>query len=120
MSRSTGWDKVLNGIVNEEDCDPPNPETGFPGNCGNDTVGTTFMFTYLIAVAVMTLMMYAVIAYNYLLATKDAIDDPSDKIEDIYETAKKDSEARKRNPIHETIDFDEINMLSPDNPSSTS
>ncbi len=31
---SAGWDMVLAGITNEKDCNPPNPETGFPGEKG--------------------------------------------------------------------------------------
>lgn len=76
MSRSNGWDRMFNGIVIDEDCEPPNPETGFPGNCGSETIGTAFMFTYLVVVTAMTLMMYAVILYNYLQLKEDATECP--------------------------------------------
>ncbi|QQP39902.1 Sodium channel protein [Caligus rogercresseyi] len=34
MSTSAGWSDVLNGIINEEDCEMENEETGVAGEKG--------------------------------------------------------------------------------------
>jgi voltage-gated sodium channel type II alpha len=48
MSTSAGWDGVLNGIIDEEDCTKDNHETGEAGNCGNTAMGIAFLLSYLV------------------------------------------------------------------------
>nr|AQY19122.1 voltage-gated sodium channel Nav1.1 [Lepeophtheirus salmonis] len=72
MSTSAGWDGVLNGIINEEDCEIENEETGVAGNCGNMAMGIAFLLTYLIISFLIIINMYiAVILENYSQATED-------------------------------------------------
>lgn len=85
MSTSAGWDGVLDGIINEEECDPPNAEIGFPGNCGSATVGITFMLTYLVISFLIVINMYiAVILENYSQATEDVQEGLTDDDYDMY------------------------------------
>ena len=66
MSTSAGWDSVLDGIINEENCEPPNNELGFPGNCGSATIGIAFLLSYLVISFLIVINMYiAVILENY-------------------------------------------------------
>ncbi len=66
MSTSAGWDGVLNGLIDEEDCVEDNPETGTAGNCGNSTMGIAFLLSYLIISFLIIINMYiAVILENY-------------------------------------------------------
>ncbi len=72
MSTSAGWDGVLDGIINEEECEEPNSEIGFPGNCGSAKVGITFLLSYLVISFLIVINMYiAVILENYSQATED-------------------------------------------------
>lgn len=85
MSTSAGWDGVLDGIINEEECDAPNPEIGYPGNCGSATVGITFMLTYLVISFLIVINMYiAVILENYSQATEDVQEGLTDDDYDMY------------------------------------
>lgn len=66
MSTSAGWDGVLDGIINEEECVKPNNEMGVPGNCGSSTIGITFLLSYLVISFLIVINMYiAVILENY-------------------------------------------------------
>lgn len=66
MSTSAGWDGVLDGIINEEECDQPDNERGYPGNCGSATIGITFLLSYLVISFLIVINMYiAVILENY-------------------------------------------------------
>ncbi|KAJ8983096.1 hypothetical protein NQ317_007139 [Molorchus minor] len=70
MSTSAGWDGVLDGIINEEDCKQPD-EIGETGNCGNSTIGIAFLLSYLvISFLIVINMCIAVILENYSQATK--------------------------------------------------
>jgi len=72
MSTSAGWDTVLNDIMNEEDCEAADHETGDAGNCGNTMVAIAFLLTYLIISFLIVINMYiAVILENYSQATED-------------------------------------------------
>ncbi|CRK91925.1 CLUMA_CG005540, isoform B [Clunio marinus] len=85
MSTSAGWDSVLDGIINEDECDPPNPEIGFPGNCGSAKVGITFMLSYLVISFLIVINMYiAVILENYSQATEDVQEGLTDDDYDMY------------------------------------
>ncbi|KAI5721996.1 hypothetical protein M8J76_002131 [Diaphorina citri] len=85
MSTSAGWDGVLDGIINEEDCDAPVPEMGNPGNCGNSTVGITFLLSYLVISFLIVINMYiAVILENYSQATEDVQEGLTDDDYDMY------------------------------------
>jgi voltage-gated sodium channel type II alpha len=66
MSTSAGWDGVLDGIINEDDCRKPNNELGYPGNCGSATIGIAFLLSYLVISFLIVINMYiAVILENY-------------------------------------------------------
>lgn len=66
MSTSAGWDGVLDGIINEEECLQPNNEMGYPGNCGSSTIGIAFLLSYLVISFLIVINMYiAVILENY-------------------------------------------------------
>lgn len=66
MSTSAGWDSVLDGIINEENCELPNNELGIPGNCGSATIGIAFLLSYLVISFLIVINMYiAVILENY-------------------------------------------------------
>ena len=66
MSTSAGWDGVLNGIIDEEDCTKDNHETGEAGNCGNTAMGIAFLLSYLVISFLIIINMYiAVILENY-------------------------------------------------------
>uniref|UniRef100_A0A8D8MA85 Sodium channel protein n=1 Tax=Cacopsylla melanoneura TaxID=428564 RepID=A0A8D8MA85_9HEMI len=85
MSTSAGWDGVLDGIINEDDCDAPVPEMGNPGNCGNSTVGITFLLSYLVISFLIVINMYiAVILENYSQATEDVQEGLTDDDYDMY------------------------------------
>ncbi|KAL0271720.1 UNVERIFIED_CONTAM: hypothetical protein PYX00_008718 [Menopon gallinae] len=85
MSTSAGWDGVLDGIINEEDCEKPNNEMGFPGNCGNSTIGITYLLSYLVISFLIVINMYiAVILENYSQATEDVQEGLTDDDYDMY------------------------------------
>lgn len=85
MSTSAGWDGVLDGIINEEDCAQPNPEMGSPGDCGSSTVGITFLLSYLVISFLIVINMYiAVILENYSQATEDVQEGLTDDDYDMY------------------------------------
>ena len=85
MSTSAGWDGVLDGIINEEDCLPPNYEIGYPGNCGSSTIGIAFLLSYLVISFLIVINMYiAVILENYSQATEDVQEGLTDDDYDMY------------------------------------
>ncbi|XP_046657917.1 sodium channel protein para-like isoform X5 [Daphnia pulicaria] len=85
MSTSAGWDTVLEGIINEVECNLPNPETGDPGNCGQTTMGIAFLLSYLVISFLIVINMYiAVILENYSQATEDVQEGLTDDDYDMY------------------------------------
>ena len=85
MSTSAGWDGVLDGLINEEDCLKDNPETGVAGNCGNSAMGIGFLLCYLIISFLIIINMYiAVILENYSQATEDVQEGLTDDDYDMY------------------------------------
>lgn len=85
MSTSAGWDGVLDAIINEENCDPPDNDKGYPGNCGSATVGITFLLSYLVISFLIVINMYiAVILENYSQATEDVQEGLTDDDYDMY------------------------------------
>merc|ERR1719341_2513190 len=85
MSTSAGWDGVLNGIMNEDDCDEANQETGYQGNCGNTMVAIAYLLTYLVISFLIVINMYiAVILENYSQATEDVTEGLTDDDYDMY------------------------------------
>ncbi|XP_026846102.1 sodium channel protein para isoform X37 [Drosophila persimilis] len=85
MSTSAGWDGVLDAIINEEACDPPDNDKGYPGNCGSATVGITFLLSYLVISFLIVINMYiAVILENYSQATEDVQEGLTDDDYDMY------------------------------------
>ena len=66
MSTSAGWDSVLNALIDEDDCQKDDPETGVAGNCGNTAMGIGFLLCYLVISFLIIINMYiAVILENY-------------------------------------------------------
>lgn len=85
MSTSAGWDGVLDGIINEEDCLPPDNDQGYPGNCGSSTIGITYLLSYLVISFLIVINMYiAVILENYSQATEDVQEGLTDDDYDMY------------------------------------
>ncbi|KAG5888653.1 hypothetical protein JTB14_021278 [Gonioctena quinquepunctata] len=85
MSTSAGWDGVLNGIINEEECKQPDNEIGETGNCGNSTIGIAFLLSYLVISFLIVMNMYiAVILENYSQATEDVQEGLTDDDYDMY------------------------------------
>ncbi|VVC98097.1 unnamed protein product [Leptidea sinapis] len=85
MSTSAGWDGVLDGIINEEECDLPDNERGYPGNCGSATIGITYLLSYLVISFLIVINMYiAVILENYSQATEDVQEGLTDDDYDMY------------------------------------
>lgn len=85
MSTSAGWDGVLDGIINEEECDQPNIEIGEMGNCGNSTIGIAFLLSYLVISFLIVINMYiAVILENYSQATEEVQEGLTDDDYDMY------------------------------------
>lgn len=85
MSTSAGWDGVLDGIINEEECELPDNERGSPGNCGSATIGITYLLSYLVISFLIVINMYiAVILENYSQATEDVQEGLTDDDYDMY------------------------------------
>lgn len=85
MSTSAGWDGVLDGIINDEECDLPDVDQGLTGNCGNSTVGITYLLSYLVISFLIVINMYiAVILENYSQATEDVQEGLTDDDYDMY------------------------------------
>jgi voltage-gated sodium channel type II alpha len=85
ISTSAGWDGVLNAIMDEEDCQPDDPETGEAGNCGNTAMAISFMLCYLVISFLIIINMYiAVILENYSQATEDVQEGLTDDDYDMY------------------------------------
>ncbi|XP_065082869.1 sodium channel protein para isoform X37 [Ochlerotatus camptorhynchus] len=85
MSTSAGWDSVLDGIINEDDCLPPDNDKGYPGNCGSATIGITYLLAYLVISFLIVINMYiAVILENYSQATEDVQEGLTDDDYDMY------------------------------------
>ncbi|GBP07743.1 Sodium channel protein para [Eumeta japonica] len=85
MSTSAGWDGVLDGIINEEECELPDNERGAPGNCGSATIGITYLLSYLVISFLIVINMYiAVILENYSQATEDVQEGLTDDDYDMY------------------------------------
>ncbi|XP_031337062.1 sodium channel protein para isoform X6 [Photinus pyralis] len=85
MSTSAGWDGVLDGIINEEECKEPNLEIGETGNCGNSTIGIAFLLSYLVISFLIVINMYiAVILENYSQATEEVQEGLTDDDYDMY------------------------------------
>lgn len=85
MSTSAGWDGVLDGIINEEDCLEPDNDKGYPGNCGSSTIGITYLLSYLVISFLIVINMYiAVILENYSQATEDVQEGLTDDDYDMY------------------------------------
>ncbi|XP_071442957.1 sodium channel protein para-like [Hetaerina americana] len=85
ISTTAGWDGVLDAIINEEDCLPPDKEMGFPGNCGSSSIGITYLLSYLvISFFIVINMCVAVILENYSQATEDFQEGLTDDDYDMY------------------------------------
>merc|ERR1712241_748293 len=70
---------------NEDDCLEDNMETGEAGDCGNATMGITFLLSYLVISFLIIINMYiAVILENYSQATEDVQEGLTDDDYDMY------------------------------------
>ena len=66
MCTSAGWAETFMAIANDEDCEPPNQELGYPGNCGSYYPGVMYIIIYLVFSFLVIVNMYiAVILENY-------------------------------------------------------
>lgn len=75
----------MDGIIDEEDCDAPDPELGRVGDCGNTTVGIAFLLAYLVISFLIVINMYiAVILENYSQATEEVQEGLTDDDYDMY------------------------------------
>lgn len=80
-----GWDGVLAGIINEDDCESPDPEIGRAGNCGSKAVGIAYLLSYLVISFLIVINMYiAVILENYSQATEEVQEGLTDDDYDMY------------------------------------
>nr|XP_042895936.1 sodium channel protein para [Parasteatoda tepidariorum] len=85
MSTSAGWDGVLAAIMEEDDCDPPNPKIDLEGNCGSRNIAVAYLVSYLIISFLIIINMYiAVILENYSQATEDVQEGLTDDDYDMY------------------------------------
>ena len=72
-------------ITDESECDPPDEETGYQGNCGNYMAGVAFMILYLVLSFLIIVNMYiAVILENYSQATEDVQEGITDEDYDLF------------------------------------
>ena len=72
ISTSAGWDGVLAGLMNDEDCDEPKTESKPNGNCGSPGEAVVYLVTYLVISFLVVINMYiAVILENFSQATED-------------------------------------------------
>ena len=85
MCTSAGWSDALMAITNDKDCDPPDEETGYSGNCGSNIAGIAFMILYLVLSFLIIVNMYiAVILENYSQATEDVQEGITDEDYDLF------------------------------------
>ena len=85
MMTSAGWDSVLSGIVNEQECNDPDPDLGTPGDCGSTPIGIAFIIGYLVVSFLIVINMYiAVILENYSQATEDVEEGLTGEDYDMY------------------------------------
>ena len=72
ISTSAGWDGVLAGLMNEDDCDPNQTDIKPNGDCGSSGEAVVFLVTYLVISFLVVINMYiAVILENFSQATED-------------------------------------------------
>jgi len=73
MCTSAGWDGVLNGLMNEKDCNRETiPELNQKANCGSYPLAVMYLVTYLVISFLVVVNMYiAVILENFSQATED-------------------------------------------------
>jgi hypothetical protein len=72
-------------ISDESDCDGPDPETGYSGNCGSNMAGIAFMIFYLVLSFLIIVNMYiAVILENYSQANEDVQEGITDEDYDLF------------------------------------
>lgn len=85
MCTSAGWSDALAAITNEAECEAPDEETGYSGNCGNYMAGVAFMILYLVLSFLIIVNMYiAVILENYSQATEDVQEGITDEDYDLF------------------------------------
>ncbi|RWS27821.1 sodium channel protein para-like protein [Leptotrombidium deliense] len=85
MCTSAGWHEVLAGIMDESECEKPDPDNDEPGNCGSKGVAIAYLVTYLIITFLVIINMYiAVILENYSQATEDVQEGLTDDDYDMY------------------------------------
>lgn len=72
ISTSAGWDSVLGGLMNEDECSNEQTELQPNGNCGSSALGIVYLVTYLVISFLVVINMYiAVILENFSQATED-------------------------------------------------
>jgi len=72
ISTSAGWDGVLAGLMNEEECNKTETEVKPNGDCGSAGQAVVYLVTYLVISFLVVINMYiAVILENFSQATED-------------------------------------------------
>ena len=72
VSTSAGWDVVLAGLMNDEDCNRTSTEIKPNGDCGSYGEAVVFLCSYLVISFLVVINMYiAVILENFSQATED-------------------------------------------------
>ena len=85
MCTSAGWSDALMAITNEDECQLPDDETGYAGNCGSNMAGVAFLILYLVLSFLIIVNMYiAVILENYSQANEDVQEGITDEDYDLF------------------------------------
>ena len=108
ISTSAGWDSVLAGLMNEEECNPNATETRPNGDCGSSGLGILYLVTYLVISFLVVINMYiAVILENFSQATEDVqqglTQDDFDMFYEVWE--RYDEEATEYIPLSRLSEF---------------
>ncbi|XP_060573372.1 sodium channel protein type 4 subunit alpha B-like isoform X4 [Ruditapes philippinarum] len=107
MCTSAGWDGVLNGLMNTEDC---NTDTsgGKKNTCGSYPLAVLYLITYLVISFLVVVNMYiAVILENFSQATEDVQQGLTPEDFDMYyeKWEKYDPDATQYIPLEKLSDF---------------
>ncbi|XP_061173525.1 sodium channel protein para-like [Saccostrea echinata] len=81
MCTSAGWDGVLAGITNEEDCEKDlGPD--HVNNCGNYKVGVIYLVSYLVVTFLVLINMYIAVILENFSQAKESLEHESNKQDD--------------------------------------
>ncbi|XP_053401964.1 sodium channel protein type 4 subunit alpha B-like isoform X1 [Mercenaria mercenaria] len=106
MCTSAGWDGVLDGLMNTEDCTKKDEEG--KNTCGNYPLAVLYLITYLVISFLVVVNMYiAVILENFSQATEDVQQGLTPEDFDMYyeKWEKYDPDATQYIPLEKLSDF---------------